>query len=77
MIAKGQTIFQRMTIILSLHSIVSTSVGRINVARELLHTMADNVNDGHNTNTLLHVNDDGIDDVLIESTTETDCIDFG
>jgi hypothetical protein len=40
--------------------------------------ITDNFDDRHNTNNLVHVNDDDIDDILLESTTvETDCIDFG
>ena len=40
--------------------------------------ITDNFDDRYNTNTLVHVDDDYIDDLLIESTTvETDCIDFG
>jgi hypothetical protein len=40
--------------------------------------ITDNFDDGHDTNNLVHVNDNDIDDKLLESTTvETDCIDFG
>jgi hypothetical protein len=37
-----------------------------------------NFDDIHNTNTLVHVNDNNLDGILLESTAvETDCIDFG